>query len=108
MTLMQQIQFAWLDAFGRTPTILHEDPDTTDESFNAEGVLIARAGDEWFVGVEVVSWPSSRWDQPDVDICDDSMHPTFEAAVTRAVELAHRADVRQRVLSNLAEPNTPF
>ena len=97
MDLACQIADAWSAAFSRNAAVTHDHADTEDEMFTVEGVIIARDGKGWFVGVEV-QIPSTRWDPPDFDLVQDSLHATFVEALDRAVTLM-REDEESRLVA---------
>lgn len=107
MTRTDQINAAWSAAFGRLPNLLTTDPGLPSESYSIEGIVIVPDLGLWLVGVEMVVWNYSRWEPPDYDVTDDSNHPTFEAALARAVEIAREQDARIAATSTPDEA-TPF
>lgn len=107
MNRTAQIDTAWDSAFGRIPHLLITDPGLPSESYSIEGIVVVPDLDLWLVGVEVVRWNYSRWEPPDYDVTDDSTHPTFEAALARAVEIARERDARYAT-SVTTDEATPF
>jgi hypothetical protein len=108
MSREQQIADAWMAAFNRPVAVMHDHPDTEDEIFVVEGVVIATDPKGWFVGAEVVV-PATWSHDADYQLLSDSVHPTFEEALVRAVALMREDEERRlREMECVVDDATPF
>jgi hypothetical protein len=108
MDRVQQIADAWHAAFNRIVGVTHDSPEAGEEIFSVDGVVIASEPGGWVVGAEIITG-GNRWEDASYHFHEDSIHPTFDAALARAVEVMREDEERRcRELERVADDVTPF